>query len=648
MLELKTLLRCVPMLLTGCTAPLAASPPASPPAESIAFARWEPPRLDSAHRAKLDRLVPRLDTLYTTLQRESHAPGMAVGIVLGGEIVYAKGFGLRDLERKTPFDADTPFRIASVTKGFIAMAILKLRDEGRLDLDAPAARYYPPIGKLAYPTRDAPRVTVRHLLTHASGMPEDNPWADVTENLSEPDLARLLDGGQMARVPGIHYEYSNVGWAVLGRVIERVSGVPAQEYVRREILGPLGMRHSGWHAGDFEPGAVATGYRGREGARDADAPRVVAPTEELGVLDAAGGLYTTARDLARYVSFQVTAWPPRDDAESGPLRRSSVREMQQGARPYHSSERLGPLVGRNLPWLAGSVDGHTTVNASAYGFGLNTRTTCEDDSLVEHSGGLPGYLTNLVLLPDRGFGMVVLLNDERAYSSAVADTLRILRAEGLLAKGSIAPAPALVGAPAAIDELLARWTGDRALATFEPTFFRYQTIGALEERFAQLRRDHGSCHLDGPLQPANRLRGRWREVCERGSLTFAVAVAPGSQPRLQGMEIREDLPPGPALDRAGAAFTDLLAHGDTKAAEQLLAAPADAAKIEVALSRLAASHGPCKLGRAVESDGKTRAVYELACPDRPVDLTVIVDAAGKVTSVVGRPSRSEATPNCAD
>lgn len=614
----------------------------------MAFARWEPPRLDVKHRATFDRLVPKLDTLFTSLQRESYAPGMAVGIVLGGEIVYAKGFGVRDVERKTPFDADTPFPIASVTKGFTAMAILKLRDEGRLDLDAPASRYYPPIGKLASATRDAPAVTLRHLLTHASGLPEDNLWADVAENLSEPDLARVLDGGQMSRVPGIHYEYSNVGWMVLGRVIERVSGVPAQEYVRREILGPLGMRHSGWHESDFEKGAVATGYRGREGASDADAPRIVAPTKELGVMDTAGGLYTTARDLARYVSFQVTAWPPRDDAESGPLRRSSVREMQQGVRPFHSSERLGPLVRRNLPWLAASVRGHTEAYASAYGFGLIARTTCEDDFQVDHDGGLPGYGTTMVMLPDKGFGIIVLLNDERAQSSAVNDTIRILRAEGLLAKSVIGPSPALAGAPAAIDDLLARWAGDKALATFEPSFFSYQTLNTLEARFAQLRRDHGSCHLDGALQPANRLRGRWREVCDRGALTVAVALAPGPQPRLQGIEIREDMPAGAVLDRAGAAVVNLLAHWDAHAAELLLAVPGDAAKTEVALSRLSAANGPCKLGRAVESDGKTRAVYELECSERPVDLTVNLDSAGRVTSVVGRPSRSEASPNCAD
>ena len=120
--------------------------------------------------AKIAALVPKLDELFTDDVKANDYPGMGVGIVLDGELVYAKGFGFRDLASKAPFDADTVFRIASVTKGFTAMAIYKLRDAGKLDLDAPAQRYLPALAKLALPTRDSPPVTVRQLMTHASGV----------------------------------------------------------------------------------------------------------------------------------------------------------------------------------------------------------------------------------------------------------------------------------------------------------------------------------------------------------------------------------------------------------------------------------------------------------------------------------------------
>ena len=387
-------------------------------------------------------------------------------------------------------------------------------------------------------------------------MPEDNLWADVTEGLRGPDLARLLDGAAMSNVPGVHFEYSNVGWAVLGRIVEHVAGMPAREYIRRAVLSPLGMARSSFEAADFPPQTIAVGYRGREGEGDMDAPRVVAPIEELGVSDTAGGIFTTARDLARYVSFQVGAWPPRDDPEAGPLRRSSVREMQQGARSFWYADRLGVLVQRAPPPMAWSHEGHTSFRAPAYGFGLTAQTTCEDDHLVEHGGGLPGYVTHMTMLPEKGFGMVVFLNDQRAHSNATEGAMKLLRAEGLFVERPPSPAPALAAAPRALHGLLARWDDATARSTFEPSFFRYQTIEALAAKFARLARDHGACHADGALDAVNRLRGRWREACERGSITFAVAVAPGPNARLQGMRTGEDLPPSAALTRAGGAVIE--------------------------------------------------------------------------------------------
>jgi CubicO group peptidase (beta-lactamase class C family) len=428
----------LPFITLACASRSPAAPPtaavtATPAASiSLAITRWEPPKLDPDRRAKFEKLVPELDKMFAEAQRTSKAPGLAVGIVVGGETVYAKGFGLRDVDGNKPFTADTPFPIASVTKSFTAMAILKLRDEGKLDLDGPASRYYPPLAKLSYVTRDAPPVTLRHLLTHTSGMPEDNPWADVTENLTDADLAALLDGGVMSRVPGARFEYANIGYGALGRVVERVSGMPTREYIRRALLEPLGMTRGGWEPGDLPAGTVAVGYRGREGSRDIDAPAVVAPAERLGIMDAAGGLYTTVSDMSRYVAFHLSAWPARDDADNGPVRRSTLREMQQGSVSSDFREMVPALTQRLPMTIAGAGPEGPSLYALSYGFGLQSHTTCEA-TFVEHSGGLPGYLTFLSMLPREGIGMFVFINDERARANVIAPAIRMMRAAGLVA-----------------------------------------------------------------------------------------------------------------------------------------------------------------------------------------------------------------------
>ncbi|WP_394849983.1 beta-lactamase family protein [Pendulispora brunnea] len=625
----------------GCSQSIS-GPPATP------LGHWQPSKLASDPRAKFERLVPELDKLFADDQRASHVPGMGVGIVLGGEIVYAKGFGLRDVERKRPFEADTPFPIASVTKSFTAMAILRLRDEGKLDLDVPAERYYPPLGRIARATRDSPAITLRMLLSHSSGMPEDNPWGDVTEHFTEQDMAKLLDGAAMSRAPGVAYEYSNLAWGVIGRIVERVSGMPLRDAIRRMVFEPLGMTHTDWSPSAFAKGTVAVGYRGRDRNEDMTASREIAPPAELGVLDSAGSIHTTVRDLLRYVSFHVSAWPARDDAESGPLRRSSVREMQQGVRASSSNEFVRVLTLRSPMPMARLQDGHLKADAGAYGFGLFSHRTCEEDFYVEHAGGLPGYITLMGMLPQKGFGMVVFLNDERAGTRVISRTMNRLREAGLLAAPRVEPLPAMAAVPGAVDQLMTNWNDARARDLLEPTFFRYQSIDAFRERFARLTREHGTCRLEGEPRFVNRMRGRWQVACERGSITFAAGLGPGSKPRVQALEMREDFPPSAALRRAGEASVEMLGRWDDNGAAALFAKDAELARVKKAFTQLAAVHGKCSIERAVESDGATHATFALTCADAPMELTVAVDPTGHATEVTGRPPRSEGAPNCAE
>ena len=153
----------------------------------------DPPRFaDPGRRAKLATAFPDIDSTFTEFVRTAHVPGAAWGIVIDGTLAHSGAAGVRDVASQAPVDADTVFRIASMTKSFTAVAILKLRDQGRLSLDDPAERYVPELRGLPYPTSDAPRITIRHLLSHSAGFPEDNPWGDQQLADTDAQLTEML------------------------------------------------------------------------------------------------------------------------------------------------------------------------------------------------------------------------------------------------------------------------------------------------------------------------------------------------------------------------------------------------------------------------------------------------------------------------
>ena len=188
----------------------------------------------SGRQAKVIAAIPEIDKLFAAFAERNHVPGIAYGVLVDGQLVHSGTVGFRELAAKTPVTADTVFRIASMTKSFTALCILKLRDEGKLSLDDAADRYVPELAKLKYPSADAPKLTIRHLLTHSAGFPEDNPWGDQQLAASEEQFTRMLAGGiPFSTAPGTNYEYSNYGFAILGRVVSRVSGLPYASTCRR-------------------------------------------------------------------------------------------------------------------------------------------------------------------------------------------------------------------------------------------------------------------------------------------------------------------------------------------------------------------------------------------------------------------------------
>ena len=137
-------------------------------------------------------VVAEIDKIYADWQSAAHVPGLVYGIVADGRLVYVKGRGVQDVATRAPVTPDTLFRIASMSKAFTALAILKLRDEGKLSLDAPAETYVPQMRGWHYPTSDSPKITVRNLLTHSAGFVEDNPWGDRQQVMPEAEFTAML------------------------------------------------------------------------------------------------------------------------------------------------------------------------------------------------------------------------------------------------------------------------------------------------------------------------------------------------------------------------------------------------------------------------------------------------------------------------
>src|SRR5690606_11591588 len=177
---------------------------------------------DDALKA-IQQTIPFIDSAYRAFAREHHSPGLAYAVVYRGQVIHTGTEGFTDVEQHIPVTDRSVFRIASMTKSFVAAAILQLRDAGKLRLDDPVTQYIPEFMDQALPTDDAPAITIRHLLTHTSGLPEDDPWGDPQLDMSrETFYALMKEGFSFSNTPGVKYEYSNTPYALLGEIIRKV------------------------------------------------------------------------------------------------------------------------------------------------------------------------------------------------------------------------------------------------------------------------------------------------------------------------------------------------------------------------------------------------------------------------------------------
>jgi CubicO group peptidase (beta-lactamase class C family) len=479
------------------------------------------PRAAAPAPTSLEEAVPLIDAGFDRWQAEAHAPGLVYGVVKDGEVIHLRGAGVRNLESRTPVGADTLFRIASMSKAFTALAILKLRDEGKVSLDAPAEIYVPEMGGWTYPTADSPRIRVRDLLNHTSGMVTDDPWADRQEAMTEAEFSALLTRGvPFARAPGVGMEYSNFGYALLGRIVTNASGRPYQDYVESEIMRPLGMTSTGFDVYAPDQARRALGYRWENEvwARE--------PDLATGAFGAIGGVQTSATDYAKWIAFLLSAWPARDDPETGPVRRATVREMATGSNFARLRSRPG-------------TNGQPCSGAGAYGMGLEASTDCELGTYLSHSGGYPGYGSYMAVMPDRGVGLFAFSN-----ATYVAPVPPLIEAAALLIRAGVAPERPVAVSPtlaSAYADARAIWSaGDASVARsrLAMNFLMDRTIENWRAVLAQLKADAGECDTASPVVANGALSGTFDWTCEKGRVSGRVLLAPTTPVSIQALNLR--------------------------------------------------------------------------------------------------------------
>jgi CubicO group peptidase (beta-lactamase class C family) len=580
---------------------------------------------DPERAARVRAVAPAVDALFAEALGELGAPGLAYGVALDGELVHSGGCGVRDLESGDAPDADTAFRICSMTKSFMAMVVLSLREEGRLDIDAPLGDVSPDLGALAQAGPDAPPVTVRQLLTMDAGLPQDDPWADrlMAEENAWVGAELFARGATRSRAPGTAFEYSNYGWAALGRVVEAVTGQRHQDVVRERVLDALGLHSTVWSAGDLPPQRVATGYR-----TAGDGFTAEVPLGDGGYFSALGGLYSSVRDLASWSGVFLDAEPPRDASERAPVSRATLREMSRARSAF------APRV----EWP--SLSDPPGVVAGGYGYGLMIWHERDGQKHVGHPGGLPGFGTLMRWVPELGLSVILLANVTYAQCEwPVRRALALVARAALLPRRAIRRDPGLLAAREAVDGLVQSWDDRAAAQLFTPNVDLDRPLAERREELAALSERHGALVRDGEIASEDALRGHWRLRGERGHVELAITMAPTVPPLVETLSVESVLPPVGKLGELAERAVRLANDPEAAALEALLAPGADAGEALRALRVAAALYGPFGEPEPVAGDGETTSTLRLPGRAGALELELALDEGSRrLASLILRPA----------
>lgn len=331
-------------------------------------------------------------------------PGVAVGVIKDQELIWAKGFGFADVQAKVPMTAATKFRVASNSKLFTAIAIMQLREEGKVGLDDPVVKYLPWFKAKPAGDDDGP-ITIEQLLSHSSGLQREagDHWTSFQFPTRE-ELQQLYAERQAAFPPAVRWKYSNLAFSVAGLVVEKVSGQPWADYVKKNIFSPLHMDNS---SVDQNVPGLAVPY----GRRMPDGSREILPFVDARGMGAATGVTSNVEDLAKFISAQFRRGPrgPGQVVSSG-----SWREMLR-VRSVEDN------------WTSGS------------GLGFDVKRV-KDRTYIGHGGGYPGNTTQTLIQLDDKVGVIVLTNTSDSNPGDLANKLMETVGKAAAKAGAAKPA----------------------------------------------------------------------------------------------------------------------------------------------------------------------------------------------------------------
>ncbi len=418
-----------------------------------------------------------------------------------------------DLEHHTwgedGYDLDASFRVASLTKSFTALALLILRRAGDLSLDDRVTVHLPELRTTA--PADWPELRIRHLLGMTSGLATDNPWGDRQESISRQQLTDWAAAGlRLIFPPGTSTEYSNLGYALLGEVISRVSGQDYREFVRRQLLNPLGLTGTRFSAAEL-PRTISSYHREPPLAGQPGGWTVQAPSGP-GAFSAIGGLYSNARDLVRWANLFLLKEVP----DGLGFTRADLLEAQESLGPVTAAMAEAPLNGPL---------------AEGYGFGLVIENYVNHGKVVWHSGGYPGCTANMSWhVPS---GTVVIASTNGTHSAATRLARQVHSALIVQSQAQEEPAepwPETVAAVSALSELArnaGNQTADHIAGLFaENVELDFPVARRLEYlREASITLGRISAEADKPKfdRPS---RANWKLTAEYGLLELDIELMP--------------------------------------------------------------------------------------------------------------------------
>jgi hypothetical protein len=428
-------------------------------------------------------------------------------------------------------------------------------------------------------------------------------------------------------MPGTAFEYSNLGYAILGRIITNVTGQEYRDVVRSRLLEPMGMTSTGYDPAEFPAERLAIGYVRRNDAFVAE------PIVGYGSFASMGGLLSTVRDLARWVDGFARACAPRAP-DDHPLSRASRLEMQQAHR----------MIEPELTWT--SIAELPTAFVAGYGFGTFVRSDMELGTVVGHSGGYPGFGSHMRWHPASGVGVVVLGN--RTYFPALKIGEQMLRA---LVRAEVAPirrlAPsrALETAQDAVERLLAAWDDDLAAATFSMNVDMDEPIARRRAAIERLRETHGLLHRSEEAATSDTpLHAQWWLDGEpgRGRVRVEITLDPQRVPKVQYLELTSV--PEPDLRLRDAAEALIASANDGSADVPPLSEGLDRGSVDRDIALVRTLFGSSAVGAHVAGDAST-ATFRVIAERGALELALSVDDDGRLRTVRWTPRPMKPPPS---